>query len=309
MLARSVSLLFLLFLAFAASGCFVYNRIGIALLYDEAKLPSEQVIQDIPYRTDAAADEKKHRLNLFLPDGEGWPTVVFIHGGGWTAGDKDLSVGGADVYGNIGRFFAARGIGAAVINYRLLYGVDWPAQIEDAAQAVAWVQEHIGEYGGDAEALFLMGHSAGAQLAARVALDETVLAAYDHSPDEVCGVIAVSGAAYAIGDEQTYKLGGDKDYFRKRFGEEEGWEQAASVVPFARAEAPPFLIIYAGGETQSLQRQSQVLDAALQEAGAQSEVVVVPGESHERIVLALSRTDKTAGPAMLRFIENASCTP
>jgi acetyl esterase/lipase len=126
-------------------------------------------------------------------------------------------------------------------------------------------------------------------------------------PEAVCGVIAVSGAAYDISDEQTYKLGGDKAYLRERFGEEEAWEQAASVVTFVSAAAPPFLILYAGGERPFMQRQSQVLDAALQEAGASSEVVVVPGESHERIVRTLSRDDKTAGPAMLDFIRKVTC--
>lgn len=308
MLARSLCALLLLFLGLANSGCVVYNRIGVALLYDEVKLPADQVIRDMPYRTDAEADEEKHRLDLFLPDAPaGWPVVVFAHGGGWTNGDKDLAVAGADVYANIGRFFAAHGIGAAVINYRLLPTVDWRTQIGDVAQAVAWVQEHIGAYGGDTTRLFLMGYSAGAQLAARVALDPSVLGAYDRTPADLCGVIAVSGAAYDIDDAKTYELGGDKDYLRERFGEEEGWEQAASVVPFVRAEAPPFLVLYAEGEGPFMHRQSQVLHAALQEAGASSEVVVVPGESHARIVRTLSRDDKTAGPAMLRFIEKRAC--
>ena len=307
MFARSIALLLTIFLGLVSSGCFVYNRVGIALLYDEARLPAEQVVKDIPYRTGAAADEK-HRLDLFLPNGEDWSTVVFIHGGGWTNGDKDLKAGGADVYSNIGRFFAEHGIGAAVINYRLLPTVDWRTQIGDVAQAVAWMQDHISEYGGDATRLFLMGHSAGAQLAARVALDPAALQAFGHTPAEICGVIAVSGAAYDLDDAQTYALGGDKAYFRKRFGDEAGWEQAVSVVPLIHAGAPPFLILYAGGEMKSLQRQSHVLHAALQDAGVPSELIVVPGESHQRIVLTLSRDDKTAGPAMLGFIHTATCS-
>ncbi|HMB94153.1 MAG TPA: alpha/beta hydrolase, partial [Rhodothermales bacterium] len=306
---RSCYTLLLIFLGLANSGCFVYNRIGVALLYEEAKLPVEQVIQDMPYRTDAEADDEKHRLDLFLPGesvGKGWPVAVFVHGGGWTNGDKDLTVAGADVYANIGRFFAAHGIGVAVINYRLLPTVDWREQVGDVAQAVAWVQEHIGAYGADSESLFLMGYSAGAQLAARVALDPGALGVYQTSAD-LCGVIAVSGAAYDIDDARTYELGGDKEYLRERFGEEEGWEQAVSVVPFVRGDAPPFLMLYAEGEGPFMHRQSEVLHAALEKAGAASEVVVVPGESHARIVRTLSRDDKTAGPAMLDFIRTTPC--
>ncbi len=297
-------------LAFA--GCQSALYVALQFVYDEAPLPADQVVRDVSYWTAQAPDPapEKHRLNLFLPDGaaEPWPTVIFVHGGGWTEGDKDLTVGYRDVYNNIGRFFAARGIGAAVVNYGLLPEVDWPAQIEDVARAVAFVHERIGRYGGDPGALFLMGHSAGAQLAARVALDTAALAPFGVPEEAICGVISVSGAALDLTDEKTYALSDDPAYYARRFGTQPGWQAAASPIRFARPDAPPFLILFAGGESQALQRQSWLLNAALQEAGAASEVVVVPGMSHTRIVLALSRDDRTAGPAMLRFIRNAPCT-
>ena len=85
------------------------------------------------------------------------------------------------------------------------------------------------------------------------------------------------------------------------------WQRAVSTLPLLTAEAPPFLILYAEGEPQGLQRQSQLLDAALREAGVPSEVVVVPGQSHARILLTLSRDDKTAGPALRAFIAGTLC--
>ncbi|MDX1545777.1 MAG: alpha/beta hydrolase [Rhodothermales bacterium] len=299
----------LLAAALAGSGCFAVNRIGVAVLYDKARLPEAQIREDVAYYDGPGADAEKHRLDLFVPapDAAGWPTVIFIHGGGWTSGDKDLKAGGADVYRNIGRFFAARGIGAAVINYRLLPGVDWTAQIEDVARAVAWVHGQVGGLGGDPDALFLMGHSAGAQLAARVALDPAPLTDLGLRPAAVCGVIAVSGAAYDAADPETYALGGSYRYLDERFGGTEGWEDAISPVRFIDAGAPPFLVLYAGGESKALQHQSRLLDAALREAGAASRLVEVPGESHARIVLTLSRDDKTAGPAMLDFIRAQDC--
>ena len=142
------------------AGCQPALWVGIQFVYDEADLPAGQIKKDLAYAEGPSADPEKHRLDLFLPapSEENWPTVIFVHGGGWTEGDKDLRVGYQDVYGNIGRFFAARGIGAAVINYRLLGdGVQWPAQIEDVARATAYVHDHIAEYGGDPAALFLMG--------------------------------------------------------------------------------------------------------------------------------------------------------
>ncbi len=295
--------------ALGVSGCSVIYSLGIGFVYDEVALPEAQVVRDVRYVE--GSDLDKHRLNLFLPSPRSprpWPAVVFVHGGGWTEGDKDLAFGGADVYGNIGRYFASRGIGAAVVGYRLLHDVTPEGQIEDVADAVAWVGEHIALYGGDPGALFLMGHSAGAQLATRVALDPDALPGTEAFG--VCGVIAVSGAAYDLSDPETYALSNDPAYYARRFnptGTDADWQTEASPIRFARADAPPFLILYAGGESKALQRQSRLLDAALREAGAQSEVVVVPGQSHERIVLALSRDDQTAGPAMLGFVRETEC--
>ncbi len=314
--ARALPFLVLLALTFAASGCALVYRLGVGIYYDEVDLPDAQVIEDVPYAGDGLA---KHRLNLFLPTpdsvrteggADGWPTVVFVHGGGWTEGDKDFEFGGADIYNNIGRYFASRGIGAATVSYRLLPGVRWPAQIDDVAQSVAWLHEHIADYGGDPDGLFLMGHSAGAQLAVRVALDPEPLQQLGLSTEFVCGVIAVSGAGYDLEDEETYALSNDPGYYARRFdpaGADPNWQREASPIRFVDADAPPFILFYAGGESQALQRQSRLLDEALSGAGAESEVVVVPGQSHERIVLTLSRDDKTAGPAMLRFVRTTTC--
>src|SRR6185295_15486153 len=113
----------------------------------------------------------KRQLDLFLPSAPDFATVVFVHGGGWTSGDRMLTTGGADVYRNIGRFLAARGFATAVISYRLLFDVDWRGQAGDVARAVAFVQKSIEAKGGRPHGVFLMGHSAGAQLATRIALE------------------------------------------------------------------------------------------------------------------------------------------
>jgi acetyl esterase/lipase len=289
-------------------GCAIVEHVGISFLYTEAKLPPNQIVRDVSYHRGAAS--ATHQLDLFMPEGQHWPVLIFVHGGGWTSGDKGLTVGAADVYGNIGRFYASRGIGVAVINYRLLPEVGWREQIEDVADAVAWVSSHITEYGGDNQRLFLSGHSAGAQLATRVALDSDPLRRRGLSASVICGVVAVSGAGLDLTDRRTYELGEDIAYYEKRFrdgGTDDSWQQAASPVSFTRHSAPPFLIIYAGGEGAGLQRQSYRLREALSGAGVMSTVTVVPGQSHERIVLTLSRSDKVAGPAILDFVHNTAC--
>lgn len=285
------------------SGYFAVRRAVVAFLYKPAWLPDQQVLRDVRYSK--GSQDEKHRLDLFLPQGTNWPTLIFVHGGALTSGDKRLRVGGADVYGNIGRFYASQGIGVALINYRLQPKVTWRDQIQDVAQAVAWVHEHAKDYGGNGDCIFIGGHSAGAYLSARVALDPKPLAQLGLSPHIFSGVIAVSGAALDLCDAETYELGHKvRDYeARFRCGDlTEGWKTTASPVHCVTRDAPPFLILYAQEECKSLQRQSKLLHEALQRKEVHSRLVAVPGQNHRRIVLTLSRPDKTSGPEILRFI-------
>ena len=85
------------------------------------------------------------------------------------------------------------------------------------------------------------------------------------------------------------------------------WRKTASVVGLARPDAPPSLILYAEGDSAPLQRQSQLLNDSLRAVGAASKIVIVPGESHSRMVLVLSRADKVAARAILEFVRTRSC--
>jgi acetyl esterase/lipase len=276
------------------TGCTVAEHVGIALLYKKAPLPDAQVKYDVPYVDQSPLAEQ--RLDLFLPTGTNWPVFIFVHGGNWDAGDKDLRVGGADVYGNIGRFYATRGVGVAVINYRLQPTVNWREQVADVAAATAWVHTHIAEYGGNPNRIFLGGHSAGAQLACHVALLSSLV---------ISGVISVSGAGLDVADQKTYDLGAKRAYYADRFGNDSPrkiWAREASPITYITSNAPPFLILYAAGESRALQRQSQRLREVLENEHVSSRLIVVPGQSHARIVLTLSRTDRTAADAILHFI-------
>ena len=162
---------------------------------------------------------------------------------------------------------------------------------------------NIAARGGRPDRVFLMGHSAGTHLAAMVALEATA------STPAVQGVIAVSGAALDIADQETYRLGADPGYYEQRFrGNDTGmeWQRRASPVSKVSAAAPPFLIMYATGESRELQHQSRLLHEALLKAGAKSELLPVPGESHTRIVLALSHPEKVPAPAIVAFVQEAA---
>ena len=173
------------------------------------------------------------------------------------------------------------------------------------AAATAWVHSDIAQYGGDPRKVFVGGHSAGGQLACRIGLDSAPLEKYGLSPSNLCGVISVSGAGLDLADKKTYRLGASIDYYQKRFGATGAdWKRDESPVTFARPGAAPFLILYADGEKKPLQRQAQRLAEVLSHAQIKNQIVVVPGQSHARMVLAMSRPDQTAGPAILKFIKD-----
>lgn len=297
-----------LLLTLLSAACSPLHWLGVRLYYDQAPSPST-VTLNVPYDP-AAPEDPKRQLDLYLPEGRDFATVVFVHGGGWTWGDRAQRFGGADVYRNIGRFLADHGVGAAVISYRLVWQVDWQTQLGDVARAVSWVQANIEARGGRPDRIFLMGHSAGAQLAARVAVDPTWLQAAGGQVQGVCGAVAVSGAGYDLGDIETFRLGQEPTYFAERFGGSRmdgTWWRDASVVPFVDRSDPPFLVLYATGEGRAMARQSEVLDARLRDAGVPSEIRTVRGSSHERMVLDISRTRETAGPAVLQFVAATPC--
>ncbi len=293
--------------AIVAAGCGVVHRAGIKLYYKPAALAPGSVVRDVTY-VDGSTDPR-HRLNFFRPAQENFPVVVFIHGGNWDSGDKDFRYGGQDIYNNIGRFFAAHGIGSAIISYRLIPTVDWRAQADDAAKAVAWVYAHAADFGGDPERLFVMGHSAGAQLAMRTVLDRETLGKLGVPRRAIRGVIGVAGAGYDMADPRTHALGADPAWYAKRFRLGPGdtnWQVTASPIQFVDGDPPRALLLYAGGESRALKRQSELMRDALNRAGVRAELVVAPGLGHTRIVPTLSREDRPAGAAVLAFVRQHS---
>ena len=309
MFGASLRIVICVICVICGSACAPVRWVGIQLFYDKADLPPNQILKNVAYDP-SAPDDPKRQLDVFMPAGRDWPMVVFIHGGGWTWGDRLQKFGGADVYSNIGRFLAQQGFGAAVISYRLVWNVTWQDQAADIARAVAWVQNNMPARGARPKALFVMGHSAGAQLAMRVAVEPNWLQGANGSPSDICGVVAVSGAAYDLEDEVTQKLDTDKDYYRQRFmhgATEETWRRHASPLRSVDGGDPPFLLLLAASDYPSLHRQARLADEHLQKLGLSRGFVIVPEVDHERMVLELSRADHVAGPAILEFLRNTPC--
>ena len=116
-----------------------------------------EALRDIEY---ARVGNKSLKLDLYVPDGAGpFPVIVWVHGGGWTSGDKALSASGPQVRQT------ARGYAVASINYRFSQEAKFPAQIEDCKAAVRWLRAHAAEHNLDPARIAVWGDSAGGHLA------------------------------------------------------------------------------------------------------------------------------------------------
>ena len=142
--------------------------------------------RDISYtkKTDAYAQERL-KLDIYYPEGQkDCPVVVWFHGGGLEGGNKEIP-----------RQLRQKGWVVVGVNYRLLPKVTIKETMDDAAEAVAWVFQHIAEYGGDTKKITLTGHSAGGYILMLLCLNKTWLAAYNINADDVMLYVPFSGQA------------------------------------------------------------------------------------------------------------------
>jgi acetyl esterase/lipase len=207
------------------------------------------------------------------------PVIVFFYGGSWNSG---MRTG----YAFVGRALAARGFVTVIPDYRLVPEVTYPGFIEDGAAAVRWVRAHAKDYGGNGERIVLAGHSAGAYIAAMLAVDGRWLGG-DRSA--VRGLAGIAGpydfAPFTVAASQA------------AFG---GWPKPAETQPvtWAAAGAPPALLLAGADDTTVKPRNSQALAAALRKAGVPEEVKLYPGIGHIGVLTAIARPFRRKAPVL-----------
>jgi len=242
---------------------------------------------DMAYRTDKEADPVRHKLDLYVPVGaKNYPLIVYVHGGAWKTGSKNLYVG-------LGRALARHGIGVAVINYRLSPKVKHPAHAEDVARAFAWVRTNIPKYGGDPDLITLMGHSAGGHLVSLIATDPSFLKLEELEPSQIRGVITVSGV-YQI--EPTSELtmpasGSDADLCKK-----------ASPLTHVEGKHPPFLIAYAEHDYEHFDRMAMNFHAALEKHKTPATLIKLMHRNHISEIVSILSDDDALNQAVRKFV-------
>ncbi len=230
-----------------------------------------RVASAVPY-----GDDPRQRLDVYAPRGSGdakRPVVVFFYGGAWSAGSR----GG---YAFAGRAYAGEGFVAVVPDYRLVPKVRFPIFVEDGAASLRWVRDNIARYGGDPARVTVAGHSAGAHIAALLALDPRWLRGVGVEPG------FIRAGALLAGPYDFLPL--DDARSRAAFG---AWSRPAETQPitYARADAPPLWLAHGTTDTTVRPRQSEALAARLLAAGASPTLKLYPGRGHADLVISLAR--------------------
>ncbi len=263
-----------------------------------------ETTKNVQYAVRAGSDPNLTSLDIYAPKAlKNAPVMIMIHGGGWQIGDKS----GRGLNENKIPFFAENGFIYVSINYRLSPAVKHPAHIEDCAEAVAWVHDNIAKYGGDKNKIFVMGHSAGAHLAALVATDERRLQKFGKDLAVIKGVILLDGAGYEIPKQMSglELFGGILNrMYVNAFTLDGAVQKDAS--PYYHISPgkniPPFLIFTAGGRIASV-NQSKLMIDALQKAGVQAKTIDDPAKVHNTINSQFGLPDEMITKRSKEFLE------
>jgi acetyl esterase/lipase len=266
---------------------------------------AQSIQRNIPY---ADPGDARQVLDVFSPQhAKNLPVVFWIHGGGWQTGDKTSVQRKPQAFMDQGFVFVST-------NYRLLPEVDMGTIVRDIAKSIRWVHDHIAEHGGDPNRLFIMGHSAGAQLAALICTDDRYLKAEGLSLVIIKGCVPVDGDTYDVPAiietaetrRRVHRLPQAKFGHREKFGNDPAKHRDFSAVSHVAKDKgiPPFLILYVA-EHPDTSAQAQRLANVLKDAGVPVTLFGVKETTHNKINADLGLPDDPATKALFAFVGKA----
>jgi acetyl esterase/lipase len=244
-------------------------------------------------------DHERNLIDIYRPRGvEGAPVLVYVHGGGYSTGDRDLN---PFVYANIPTYFARHGLLAMSATYRLAPQASWPSGAEDMRALVSWVRENARRLGGDRDRLFLMGHSAGATHVATYAFDARFQPPDGHG---LAGIVLVSGRYRLRSDPDDPSL----DSIREYFGSDPGQYESRSAITHVPGSDVPVLLVAAEYDQRNLVETTGELFTALcrRDDGRCPRFLQLRHHNHLSEVFHFNSGDEILGREILDFMESGA---
>lgn len=277
-------------------------RVVLAFLLLVSVAHAQNLKSNIPYANPA---QERQVLDIYAPDGaKNLPVVFWIHGGGWQTGDK-TSVQLKP------RVFTERGFVFVSTNYRLLPTVEMDVLIRDVAKSLGWVHQNIAAHGGDPQRLFVMGHSAGAQLAALLCIDDRYLKAEGVPFSALKGCVPVDGDTYDLPAmimtaefrQTLHGLPLPENGHRVKFGNDPRKHiDFSAVTHVAKGKGiPPFLILHVAGNAD-VTAQARRLGNVLTAHEIPNKVYGASETTHNKLNNDLGLTDDPATQELYKFL-------
>jgi acetyl esterase/lipase len=268
--------------------------------------PAKLIVkQDIPYAEPA---DPRQKVDIYRPEGaKNLPVVFWIHGGGWVTGDRTNIQVKPQAFVDKGFVFVSTG-------YRLLTNVEMVTIFRDVASSVRWVHDHVSDYGGDPKRIFVMGHSAGAQLAALICIDDRYLKAEGLSLAIIKGCVPVDGDTYDVPAiietaetrQRVHGLPMPRFGHRIKFGNDPAKHRDYSAVTHvAKGRGiPPFLILHVADHPDT-SAQAERLEAVLKDAGIPARRLAAKETNHTKLNENLGLPDDPPTKALFEFVDEA----
>jgi acetyl esterase/lipase len=210
------------------------------------------------------------------------PVVLFFYGGSWEDGKRRW-------YRYVGDTLASNGVVTIIPDYRKFPDVRFPAFMHDAANAVAWARDHARDFGGDPQRLFVMGHSAGGQIAALLAADDRYLENVGMRPRDLAGMIGLAGA---------YAFLPFVDNEEEIFGNDAAGRYDSQPINFVTGDEPPMLLLQGKDDDDVPPHNAELMAERAQAMDGTAELRIYPGVGHSSILLSFARGHASQVPTL-----------
>jgi len=241
------------------------TTIGAEVANIPAKFSDNQILTNVSF-----GDQAWQKLDIYIPPKakeQPMPVIVFFYGGRWDSGYKEM-------YAFIGDKLASDGFVTVIADYRKYPEVKFPTFVQDGAKALAWVDDHIEEYGGNRNKIFVSGHSAGAHIGALLTADERYLQAEGKNPKMIKAFAGLSG---------PYDFVPKAEDLKKMFGPPKNYPQM-QVTTFIDGGEPPMLLLWGDKDTEVWRSNLDLLAKKCQQKGVKVTTKIYPGVGHVGIL-------------------------
>ena len=255
---------------------------------------------DVPYA--AGSSDPKQQLDLYLPVGaaRGFPIVVFVHGGYWSALDRRWLEPLLGTHGNVGVAFARHGVAAAIVGYRQYPNIQsGDDSLDDIATAVRFVHASCPSWG--CGPLFVVGHSAGGHLVSLLGMDSQIFRRNGVDPAAIAGFVSMDGI-FDLKASLSSFTPKQAATMRKLFGPSDATLAVHSSTSYVRADQPRLLFLDSTNDEKVCRDAFRDMRARMAAVGSPAQFVELPGLGHNETIVRIGMDNDPVMPSLLAFI-------